>query len=121
VTAKTPDGKVIKRYSRNFMPVPARFGRGYKMGRGPYEKSGLIRNLSLLPLNRITETFIIPFYEEVKKGRKVIKRLLTKEMDIDVELWYLPFGEKKGILWDGEKITKAFYLWKKVTKKVTID
>lgn len=108
MTAKTPDGKEIKKYSRDFMPVPARFGRGYKMGRGPYEKSGLIRNLSLLPLSTIIKTFFIPFDK-------------AKEMDIEVELWYLPFGEKKGIVWDGEKITRAFYLWKKVTKKVTID
>ncbi len=123
MTAKTPDGKEIYKESKVHMPVPPKFGRGSEMGRGPYEKSGLLPGTnSLAPFCTITNTFKIPFpYEDMKKGKKTVKNILFKEMDVDVEIWYLPFGEKKGKLWDGEKFSKAAVLWKKVTKKMTID
>ncbi|KPJ65525.1 MAG: hypothetical protein AMJ45_05070 [Syntrophobacter sp. DG_60] len=98
------------------MPAPGRMACGEEMGRGPYEKAGLIRDTSLPPLRTITETFEMPFpYEDVKKGKKTVRNILVKEMDIDVELWYVPFGERKGPL------SQWNQLWYKETKKVTID
>lgn len=34
---------------RVFMPTPQQLGRGDRMGRGPYEKSGLLADTSLPP------------------------------------------------------------------------
>lgn len=93
------------------MPIPQQFGRGDRMGRGPYEKSGLIRETSLHPHKTVTEKFDILFpLKEVKDGDKVIKVPAVYDMIIDVELWYLPYGTKEA---DGQ-------LWKKETKSVSI-
>ena len=81
------------------MPIPQQFGRGDKMGRGPYEKSGIIRDSSLPPNRPVHEIFTIPY----PAGEY--------DMTVDVELWYLPFGNK-----DSDP-----FLWQKVTKKVSIE
>lgn len=112
MTAKTADGKEIFKESKIYMPVPQQLGRGDRMGRGPYEKSGIIRDSSLPPHRTVTEKFEIPFpVEEVKEGGKVIRKVLSHDMTVDIELWYLPFGTK----------TDSPFLWHKVTKKVEIS
>lgn len=94
------------------MPIPQQMGRGDRMGRGPYEKSGILRDTSLPPHKTVTEKFDIPFpVEEVKEGGKVKRNILTHDMTVDVELWYMPYGTKEA---DG-------FLWKKETKKIRID
>lgn len=60
MTAKTADGKEIFKTSKIYMPVPQQIGRGDRMGRGPYEKSCIIRDLSLPPHKTIIEKFKIP-------------------------------------------------------------
>ncbi len=93
------------------MPIPQQFGRGDRMGRGPYEKSGLIRETSLHPHKTVTEKFDIPFpLEDVKDGDKVKKVPVIYDMTIDVELWYMPYGSKEVLA----------QLWKKETKNVSI-
>lgn len=115
MTAKTPDGKVIKRYSKFFMGVPAKFGRGTAMGRGPYEKSGLIRNFALLPYHPLKEAFEFVFpHKVVKQGKRKVEEVLSKEINIDVEVWYYPYGPE-------EKFKRFRRLWKKVTKTVTLE
>ncbi len=89
---------------------------GEEMGRGPYEKAGLIRDTGLPPHRTVVETFEMPFpYEEIERGKEKYGKPLVKEMDVDVELWYLPFGETRGPL------AKWNQLWRKETKRLTFD
>ena len=93
------------------MPIPQQLGRGDKMGRGPYEKSGIIRDNGLPPNKPVLEQFEIPFPAEfTKKDGKDVTNILDHEMTVDIELIYEPFGDKDtGISWH------------KVTKKVTLE
>ncbi|MBW1678492.1 MAG: hypothetical protein JRJ79_18350 [Deltaproteobacteria bacterium] len=92
--AKTPDGKEVSRSSKIYMPAPGKMACG----------------------KEIVETFEIPFpHENIERGKEIYGKPLFKEMDIDVELWYVPFGETEG------PASRWNQLWKKVTKKVTID
>ena len=114
MTAKDSKGKVLFEKSKIYMPVPQQLGRGDKMGRGPYEKSGLLYETSLHPKKPVIEKFEIPFpVEETKKGDKVVRNILDHEMTIEVELWYLPFGTKKN--------PEDAFLWHKATKKVSLE
>jgi len=97
VTAKTNDGKEIYKEQKIYMPFPGRLGRGEEMGRGPYEKSGLLRETSLPPLRPVKETFEIPFpYVDTTKDGKPYRELAKDEMTVSVKLWYVPFGEFDG-------------------------
>ena len=93
------------------MPIPQQLGRGDKMGRGPYEKSGILRDTSLPPGRAVVESFDIPFpVDEVKKDDKVVRTIRDYDMTVDIELTYEPFGDKEtGIQWH------------KVTKKVSLE
>ena len=94
------------------MPIPQQLGRGDKMGRGPYEKSGILRDTSLPPNRPVIENFDIPYpIEDVKKDDKVVRTILDHDMTVDVELMYLPFGTKES----------GQFTWQKVTKKVSIE
>jgi len=99
VTAKTLGQKVQEIYKKQviFMPHPGRFGRGKEMGRGPYEKCGLLRETSLPPLRPVKKTFEIPFpYKDTTKNGKKWRELLADELEIDVKIWYVPYGEFDG-------------------------
>jgi hypothetical protein len=112
VTAKDSKGKELFRQSRIYMPIPQQLGRGDKMGRGPYEKSGILRDSSLPPNRPVNESFEIPFPAEfAKKDGKNVTTILDHDMTIDVELMYLPFGTKES----------GQFTWHKVTKKVSIE
>jgi hypothetical protein len=94
------------------MPVPEQLGRGDKMGRGPYEKSGMLRDTTLPPGRTVIENFEIPFpVEEVTKDGKAVRTIKDYDMIVDVELMYLPFGTKES----------GQFTWQKVTKKVSIE
>ena len=99
MTAKDSKGKQLFNQSKIYMPIPQQLGRGDKMGRGPYEKSGILRDTSLPPNRLVREDFEIPY----PAGEY--------EMTVEVELMYLPFGTKES-----EQFT-----WQKVTKKVSIE
>ena len=94
------------------MPIPQQLGRGDKMGRGPYEKSGIIRDNGLPPNKPVHEKFEIPFPAEfTKKDGKPVTNILDHEMTVDVELIYEPFGTKdSGITW--QKYSKKVVLEK---------
>ena len=65
------------------------------MGRGPYEKSGMIRDTGLPPLRPVHESFDIPFpFEDIKIDGKFKRNLLHGEMEVEVRLIYIPFGER---------------------------
>jgi hypothetical protein len=82
-----------------YMPIPQQFARGDRMGRGPYEKSGLISETSLHPGKTKKEHFEI-FYPEG----------LT-DLDVSIKLWYLPFGT----------MNSDPFLWHEVDKSVSIS
>lgn len=94
MTAKTKDGKVFFQEEKIYMPVPQQMGRGDKMGRGPYEKSGLVRDTSLPPGKTTKEDFTIPVYTESVKDGKTLRTIIANDFSVDVELWYLPYGKK---------------------------
>jgi hypothetical protein len=85
------------------MPVPQQFARGDVMGRGPYEKSGLVADTALHPLKKTKEHFEIFF--PVEEGDE------SSTMDVKVQLWYLPYGTMD---------TDPF-LWKEFTETVKVE
>jgi hypothetical protein len=95
-----------------FMPTPQQFGRSDIMGRGPYEKSGIIEETGLPPGKEIEHRFEILYpTDDVKNAAgKTVREILEREMDVTVELWYLPFGTKQ---------TSA-QKWQEWTKTITI-
>src|SRR5512140_1787040 len=103
---------IFRLQSKLYMPIPQQLGRGDKMGRGPYEKSGILRDTSLPPGRTVLETFEIAYpVEEIKKDDKVVRNIMDYDMTIDVELMYLPFGTKES----------GQFTWHKVTRKVSIE
>jgi len=113
VTAKTQDGKVFYKNEKIYMPVPQQMGRGDKMGRGPYEKSGILRDTSLPPLKVTKEQFLIPVYKESTKDGKVVRDIIANDFTVDVEISYQPYGKKD----DPDNTQK----WFAVTKKLSIE
>jgi hypothetical protein len=111
VTIKTADGKEVFKAEKVHMPVPQRLGRGDQMGRGPYEKSGIIRDTALLPRKTAVDEYEIPLYKEEKKEGKTVRTKLAEEFDVDVQLWYLPHGEKND--------PENNFLFNKFSKKIT--
>jgi hypothetical protein len=96
------------------MPVPQQMGRGDRMGRGPYEKSGIIEDTGLPPHKTVEERFDVLFPTEDitnDSGRVIDRKLLTNELDVKVELWYLPYGNRQS----------DPFLWREFTKKVTVS
>ena len=94
------------------MPVPQQLARGDRMGRGPYEKGGIIEDTGLPPGKTVHERFDIMFpIEDLEENGKFISRPSAYDLDIEVKLWYLPFGSKK---------TDPF-LWREFSKTVSIS
>ena len=118
MTAKTTDDEEIYRKQEIYMPFPGRLGRGKEMGRGPYEKSGILRETSIPPLARVHETFEITYpFEDVEKGDSTRRELLKDELMVSVVLWYLPFGEFDGnevVFFEEEKMLdlKGEWIWR---------
>lgn len=95
-----------------YMPVPQQLGRGDRMGRGPYEKSGIIEDTGLAPGKTVHERFDIMFpIEELEVDGKFVSRPAAYDLDIEVKLWYLPFGSAK---------TDPF-LWHEASKTISIS
>ena len=82
------------------------------MGRGPYEKSGLLEDTSLAPLKTVTTTLDIFFPVKVEEinGKKV-STITSETLDLEVKLWYLPYGTMEA----------DPFLWKEYKKKLTIS
>lgn len=101
MTTKTPDGKVVYKDSKIYMPVPQQLGRIDRMGRGPYDKSGIFVDWALHPMEEKREEFkiLVP----AKDGKPE-----AHEYIVEVELWYFPFGAKDA----------NAQLWRKATHKV---
>ena len=100
------------------MPFPGRFGRGKEMGRGPYEKSGLLRETSIPPGQKVHEVFELAFpFEQTEKDGKPWRELLKDELTVEVIVWYLPFGEFDGYevaFYEEERVLdiKSEWVWR---------
>lgn len=95
-----------------YMPVPQQLGRGDRMGRGPYEKSGLLEDTGLPPGKTVRERFDIFFpTDDVEEGGTWVKKILAHELQVEIKLWYLPFGTMNA----------DPFLWQDVKKTVTIS
>ena len=95
-----------------YMPVPQQLGRGDRMGRGPYEKSGMIEDTGLPPGKQIHERFDIFFpVDEVEVDGKFVNQPTAYDLDIEVKLWYRPFGTPNS----------DPFLWNEFKKTVTIS
>jgi len=84
------------------MPIPQQLGSGQRMGRGPYEKSGMLEDTSLPPLRTVTATYDIFFpVKDEEQGDKTIRTFPSDSLEVQVRLWYLPFGtmEDDPFLW----------------------
>lgn len=91
------------------MPIPQQLGRGNRMGRGPYEKSGLVQDSSLPPLRTVTSTYEIffPFEEKENEDGDTVRTFPSESLDVEVKLWYMPYGtiDDDAFLWREEKRT----------------
>jgi len=119
VTAINKDKKEVYKEQKIYMPFPGRMGRGKEMGRGPYEKSGLLRETSLPPRTHVHETFEItyPFTDVKQKDGSSRRELVDDELQVSVKLWYLPFGEFDGnaLVWFEKERTldlKTEWVWR---------
>lgn len=112
MTAKTKDGKEVYKNSKIYMPVPQQFARGDRMGRGPYEKSGMLRDTSIPPHKTIIEKFEIPLYTESKdKDGKKTRTKIADDFIVTAELWYMPYGVKDD----------SARMWQKFTKEINLS
>lgn len=94
------------------MPVPQQLARGDRMGRGPYEKSGLIEDTGLPPGKRVHERFDILYpMEEVKENGKTVSKPVDHNLNVEVKLWYLPFGS----------MNSSAFLWREFKKTVSVS
>ncbi|WP_051178711.1 hypothetical protein [Thermodesulfovibrio thiophilus] len=120
MTAKTKDGKEIFRESKIYMPQALSYGRGnFMWSDGAYRgwKSAIIRDTSLQPLQTRIETFEIPFPLEVleKDGKK--QRIVKyEEMNVTIQLWYLPIGGDPKLGTPG----KTQFLFYETTKNIKL-
>lgn len=112
VSAVAEDGEEVFTAERIFMPVPQRLGRGDRMGRGPYEKSGLLADTSLPPLRTVTTDWDIPFpVVENDDGDEVVRTYPSRSLELTVRLWYLPYGVEDDYA----------VVWREYTQKVSFD
>lgn len=85
------------------MPVPQQFARGDVMGRGPYEKSGMVADTALHPGKKEANHYEI--YFPFEDGQK------HSELDLTVQLWYLPYGSMHS----------DPFLWNEYKERVVVD
>ncbi len=82
------------------------------MGRGPYEKSGLIEDTGLPPGKRVHERFDILYpMQEVEENGKTVNRPVSTDLNIEVKLYYLPFGS----------MNSSPFVWREFSKTVSVS
>lgn len=111
VSAVDKNGDEVFADNRIFMPIPQRMGRGDRMGRGPYEKSGLLQDNSLPPLRTVTTSWDIFFpVEETEQDDEIVRTYPSDSLDIAVRLWYQPYGvdDETAVLWREQESKVSF-------------
>jgi hypothetical protein len=83
------------------------------MGRGPYEKSGLLEDTSLPPLRTVATRYDIPFpvNEAEQDDGEVVRTFPSDSLEVEVKLWYLPYGT----------MDDDAFLWREVKRTVRIS
>lgn len=110
MTAKTTDGNEIYSESKVYMPIPQQFARGDAMGRGPYDKSGLIEDTGL-PVNKtVMERFDIDVPDDEGDGPGGSTKAGRKDIEVSVKLFYLPFGQ----------MDVSPFLWREIVKTIPL-
>lgn len=112
MTAKTADGKEVFKDERIYMPIPALMGRSETMGRGPYDKSGMVRDTALPPHKTTVEKFDVNLFNVGEKDGKKTYDAVATDFVVDIELWYQPYGKKDDA---GNAV-----MWNKASKKITL-
>ncbi len=107
MTAKTTDGNEIYAEQKTYMPIPHQFGRGQAMGRGPYDKSGLIEETGLPVERTVLERFEIPLPGD-GNAPATAAAAGRKDVEVGVRLYYLPFGD----------MDSSPFLWREVVRTV---
>jgi hypothetical protein len=91
------------------MPIPQQLGRGDRMGRGPYEKSGMLQDTALPPLRSVSTSYDIffPVVEGEDEDGNATWTFPSDHLDVEVKLWYLPYGtmDDDAFLWRKESRT----------------
>ncbi len=110
MTAKTGDGNEIYSESKTYMPIPQQLGRGKAMGRGPYDKSGLIEETGLPVDKTVTERFEIPLPGDETEAAAAAAKAARRNVEVGVRLYYLPFGDMDA----------SPFLWREVVRTVPL-
>ena len=91
------------------MPIPQQLGRGNRMGRGPYEKSGLVQDSSLPPLRPVLSTFEVffPYEDKENADGDTVRTFPSDSLDVVVKLTDMPYGtpDDDAFVWREEKRT----------------
>jgi hypothetical protein len=91
------------------MPIPQQLGRGNRMGRGPYEKAGLVQDSSLPPLRTVASSFDIffPYEDKENEDGDTVRTFPTDTLNVEVKLTYMPYGtpDDDAFVWREEKRT----------------
>ncbi len=116
IKEKKDKEKVVYHDRITYMPHPRRMGVSREMGRGPYEKSGLLRETSLPPNKKVKEEIEIPYpYKDVEKNGETRRELTSDEMQVELKLWYVPYGEFDGsevLFFSDKRTVKIADKWK---------
>lgn len=113
VTAKDEDGGKIFSATRTYMQVPQRFGRGGKMGRAAFEKTGIIEDTALLPDIPVQERFDILLEPKADAVGGAKAKKLFSELTVDVVIRQVTGDEGVG---GGESVEMY-----KTSRTVTIE
>lgn len=95
VTAKNSDGDQLFSQRKIYMQVPQRFGRGGKMGRAAFEKTGILEDTALPPNDQIREKF--DFTLDADNGGKGKGGKLLSELEVHVTLRQLSAEDSPDI------------------------
>jgi hypothetical protein len=99
VSARSAEGEQLFSQRRIYMQVPQRLGRGGKMGRAAFEKTGILEDTSLPPNDPVHEKFDFTLDPETSAKGKGGK--LLSELEVNVTLRQLSADsetEGEGIL-----------------------
>ncbi len=98
MTGRTKDGKVVYNNLKVFMPMAAGFDRDNKMAFGAHRKTGYMVDTSLQPGKETVKIFEFPFpYEDIEKEGKKVREIKAKEVEVTVNLWYLPSNAAENL------------------------
>ncbi len=84
VTAKKADGTQVFSQDKIYMQVPQYLGRGGKMGRAAYEKTGVVEDSSLAPGETVHEKFDFTLEPEEETAGK--RKKLFSELEVFVSI-----------------------------------